>query len=65
MKKQDFEQLKNKSLGELYKDLNDLRIKLRSLKFDLAAGKVKNVREINELKKIIARILTLINSGQN
>ena len=33
---------------------------LRNLRFDLAAGKVKNVRAIRELKKEIARILTVL-----
>lgn len=39
--------------------LQDNREKLRQLKFDLASGKVKNVREIRQIKKDIARILTL------
>ncbi len=34
--------------------------KLRQLRFDLAAGKVKNIREIREIKKDIARIKTLM-----
>lgn len=38
--------------------LPDLRDKLWSLKTDLAAGKVKNVREIQKIKKDISRILT-------
>ncbi|OHB22313.1 MAG: 50S ribosomal protein L29 [Parcubacteria group bacterium RIFCSPLOWO2_01_FULL_48_18] len=47
-------------------DLRDLFIqlkeRLRVLRFDLAAGKVKNVREIRSVKKDIARILTEIRS---
>ena len=53
-------ELKQKSKPELQKFLLDSRERLRSLKFDLASGKVKNVREIRELKKNIARILTLL-----
>ena len=60
-------ELKQKSKPELQKLLIDSKERLRSLKFDLASGKVKNVREIRELKKNIARILTLLtelcNSG--
>jgi large subunit ribosomal protein L29 len=45
------------------KELNDMlqgsKAKLRSLRFDLASGKVKNVREIRKIKKDIARILTI------
>ena len=56
MKIQEFKQ---KQKPELQKLLIDSQERLRSLKFDLASGKVKNVREIRELKKDIARILTL------
>jgi len=45
---------------ELKKSLENSREKLRSLRFDLASGKVKNVREIREIRKTIARILTLL-----
>ena len=46
--------------GELQRTLREKREKLRQLRFDLAAGKVKNVREIRETKKDIARLLTLL-----
>jgi len=52
---------RKKSKMELQKLLKDDREKLQQLQFDLAAGKVKNVREIHLLKKEIARILTLLN----
>lgn len=44
MKKQDFQQLKNKATAELQKDLKTYQEKLRDLKFDLAVGKVKHRR---------------------
>ena len=53
-------ELKQKSKSELQKILSDNREKLRQLRFDLAAGKVKNVREVRKIKKDIARILTLL-----
>lgn len=53
--------LKNKKEEELIELLNDSRKKLIDLKFSLAAGKVKNVRTIKNLKKDIARILTILN----
>jgi large subunit ribosomal protein L29 len=53
-------ELRQKSKSELQKLLQDSRERLRQLRFDLASGKVKNVREIRELKKDIARILTLL-----
>jgi large subunit ribosomal protein L29 len=44
----------------LEKELKEKRERQRVLRFDLAAGKVKNIREIRHLKKDIARILTLL-----
>lgn len=54
-------ELKQKPKEELEKLLQDSREKLRQLKFDLVSGKVKNVREIRQIKKDIARILTCQN----
>lgn len=53
-------ELRQKSKAELQKMLQDSRERLRQLRFDLAAGKVKNVREVRKIKKEIARILTLL-----
>lgn len=53
-------ELRQRSKDELQKILADGREKLRQLRFDLASGKVKNVREIRKIKKDIARILTLL-----
>jgi large subunit ribosomal protein L29 len=52
-------ELRQKSEKDLKKILEDNQKKLRQLRFDLTAGKVKNVREIRMIKKNIARILTL------
>jgi large subunit ribosomal protein L29 len=54
-------ELRQKSLSELQKLLIESRERLRELRFDLAAGKVKNIREIRKVKRNIARILTLLN----
>jgi len=61
MKKKNFQEFKNKAVIELQKDLIGYQERLRVLKFDLVAGKVKNIREIQEVKKTIAQILTIIN----
>jgi large subunit ribosomal protein L29 len=61
MKNSELKQLKSKSKEELYKLLLDSSKKLQDLKFNLAAGKVKNVRSVRALKKDIARVLTLLN----
>ncbi|HUZ93100.1 MAG TPA: 50S ribosomal protein L29 [Candidatus Paceibacterota bacterium] len=60
MKKKDIQQLKNKPDAELHAFVKDGRERLRVLKFDLAAGKVKDVSEIRSLKRNIARALTFI-----
>ncbi|MFB6212448.1 MAG: 50S ribosomal protein L29 [Candidatus Magasanikbacteria bacterium] len=61
MKDSDLQKLRNKSIDELLKKLKDKRKKLSDLQFDLSLGKTKNVSQIRETKKDIARILTLIN----
>lgn len=53
-------EIRQKSKKELETMLFENREKLRSLRFDLASGKVKNVRSIRALKKETARILTLL-----
>jgi len=54
------EEIRQKSKPELKNLLEDLKEKIRTLRFDLATGKVKNVKEIREIKKDIARILTIL-----
>jgi large subunit ribosomal protein L29 len=61
MKKLEFEKLKQATISELQKLLQERREKLERLSFDLAVGKVKNISEIRKTRKDIARILTLIN----
>ncbi|PIR72245.1 MAG: 50S ribosomal protein L29 [Candidatus Nealsonbacteria bacterium CG10_big_fil_rev_8_21_14_0_10_36_24] len=58
-------ELKQKSKDELQKLLQNLREKLRQLRFNLASGKVKNIREIRQIKKDIARILTMLCQKNN
>lgn len=53
-------ELHQRPKSELQKILQDSRERLRQLRFDLASGKVKNVREIRHLKKEIAEILTIL-----
>jgi len=53
-------ELYQKEISELQKLLEENREKLRKLRFDLASGKLKNVRGIRKLKKDIAQILTIL-----
>lgn len=47
------------SKQELQRNLSEKRERLRQLRFDLASGKVKNVGEVREIKRDIARIITI------
>lgn len=53
-------ELRQKPDRELKENLVILKDKLRELRFNLAGGKVKNIREVHQTKKTIARILTLL-----
>lgn len=58
-------ELRQKSQNELQKLLRDKQERQRQLRFDLSSGKVKNVREIRQIKKDIARILTVLCQKNN
>jgi len=53
--------LKNKDSNALIALLNESKQKLNTLTLNNHFGKVKNFKEISELKKTIARILTILN----
>jgi len=55
----DFLRLSEK---ELCKILSDKKERTRQFKFDISAGKLKNVREVRETRRDIARILTILTS---
>ncbi len=60
MKKKEFKDFKTKTEAEFRKELKAQREKLENLRFDLAAGKVKNIRELRHVKENIAQILTIL-----
>lgn len=57
------DQLREKSEEELEKLLKEKREALQDAKFQLASGRVKNVKKARNLRKTIARILTILNEG--
>lgn len=58
-------EIRNKSVESLRELLKERRERLRDLRFALSGGKVKNVREIREVKRDIARISTIIKEKEN
>lgn len=64
MKSKELEKLKSKNAEELKEDLKNYRDRLWQLSVDLRSGKVKNVREIRQSKKVIAVINTFLNYGK-
>ena len=60
MKRDDVKKLIEKPDGELKELVKTPREELRVLRFDLDAGKVKNVAALRETKKKIARALTAL-----
>lgn len=54
-------ELSEKTIEELGNLLNEKRIALGKLKFTLSTKQLKNVKKISEIKKDIARILTIKN----
>jgi len=57
----DFKELKTKTENELHRLLAEERDKLRELRFKDSNKQLKNIREIRNLKKTIAKILTGLN----
>ncbi len=55
----EVKELKKKSAEELKRMEIQLREELRQLHFDLASAKVKNVKKMGEIRKTIARIMTI------
>ncbi len=55
------EELRKKDKAELEKSVQDLKKKLNDIRFRFSSNKLKNTNEINETKKEVARILTVLN----
>jgi large subunit ribosomal protein L29 len=53
-------ELRKKDKKELEKSVNDIRKKLSDLRFKFSSNKLKNVKEIRNTKRELARILTIL-----
>ena len=56
----DLKDIKAKNEQELRKDLSALREKLREMRFKLGFKEMKNTQEIAQVRKTIARIMTVL-----
>lgn len=57
--------LQKRPVADLEKTARELQDKLRELRFDLTAGKVKNIKEIRSTRKEIAQIHTIVCQKEN
>jgi ribosomal protein L29 len=57
-------ELRTKSKEELNKLYNELCVKRHELNFKLASKQLKNVCEMRNVKKTIAKVLTLLNANK-
>ena len=53
--------LRERSVDELAKNLSDLEEQLFKLRFQKSTGQIENPVKIREVRKDIARVLTVIN----
>ena len=58
-------QIKEMSAEELQKKLTELKDELFHLRFQLAINQLDNPHKITEVKRDIARVLTVINESKN
>jgi len=55
-------ELRQKKVADLHKLLKSNREELRSLRFSISSEQEKNVRKMRDVKKSIAKILTILNT---
>jgi len=58
-------ELRKKDKKELEKLVQDTKKKLSDLRFKFSSNKLKNVKEINQSRKEIARAMTVLNETQS
>ena len=58
-----FTEIKDKSKEELNKMLEELKIKLGEMKFQVSSNALKNTNQIKEAKRDIARVLSALSDS--
>ena len=57
-------ELRQKTNNDLKQMLQDKQRALAILNFDLASGKVKNIKQMREARRDIARLMTLLRESE-
>ena len=58
-------EIRGKNIQELKKDVKEKKEALNQIRFDVSMKQAKDHRELRNTKRDIARILTVINEGNN
>ena len=61
----NIKEIRDKSTDQLKKTLEESKVELFDLRFQRATGSIENPMRIRELKKSIARILTVLNERES
>jgi len=64
MEKKELTAHRGKNTDVIMKKIQELESRKEALQFDLVAGKVKNIREIQDVKRSIAQLKTLLAERQ-
>lgn len=59
----DIKDLKKKETADLQKLLQEKKKELTLISFDMKMGKIKNMKAVANLKKDIAKIITVVNQN--
>ncbi len=61
----NIKEIREKSSEDLKKTLDEMKVELFDLRFARATGSIENPMRIRELKRSIARILTVLHDREN
>ena len=61
----NIKEVREKSSADLKKSLDEMKVELFDLRFARATGSIENPMRIRELKKSIARILTVLHERES
>jgi large subunit ribosomal protein L29 len=61
----NIKEIREKSSDDLQKTLDEMKVELFDLRFARATGSIENPMRIRELKKSIARILTVLHERES